>query len=353
MANKKATARSGAPTINVGIDAGYGATKAVMQGVAPVIFPSVYGYAVNIAYQAAEIAQKYPGDQITDEGRDWFVGGLAMSQLREGELMRLRGRSGTNDDVGVEVRLRLIKAALGKLLGGTVTNGDMVAIRLATGLPVAHMRTPAIKTLKNALIGTHQIQTDVANFVACITDVMVMPQPTGALYSQQITSTGEINRAHTSKRTGMIDVGKYTIDDTLDDDGEYLTQRSGSVEGGVHVVDERLADMLTDEMGDTPEYWQVEQVLRTGKLRIRGEERSFSKQVRQFCEALDTATINLSTQLWGAGAGIDVIYVCGGGGPLVIDRVREVYPQAVLVENPQLSIAQGYLNYAMMTAETR
>ena len=111
-----------------------------MAGAEPVVFPSVYGYAVNIAYQADEIAKRYPGDQISDDGRDWFVGGLAMSQLREGELMRLRGRSGTADDVGVEARLRLIKAALGKLLGGMVTNGDMVTIRLATGLPVAHMR---------------------------------------------------------------------------------------------------------------------------------------------------------------------------------------------------------------------
>jgi len=276
-----------------------------------------------------------------------------MSQLREGELMRLRGRSGTTDDVGVEARLRLIKAALGKLLGAMVTNGDMITIRLATGLPVAHYRTTAVKTLKQALIGTHPIQTDVANFIACITDVMVMPQPTGALYSQQLTNAGGINMQHTAKRTGVIDVGMYTIDDTLDDDGEYLAQRSGSIEGGVHVVHQRIVDLLTDEMGDAPEYWQIEQTLRTGKVNIRGRERDFTKQVRQFCEALDTATLNLSTQLWGAGAGIDVIYVCGGGGPLVVERVQEVYPQAVLVENPQLSIAQGYLNYAMMTANSQ
>lgn len=350
---RKQNAKPSVGLVNVGIDAGYGATKAVMAGAEPVVFPSVYGYAVNIAYQADEIAKRYPGDQISDDGRDWFVGGLAMSQLREGELMRLRGRSGTADDVGVEARLRLIKAALGKLLGGMVTNGDMVTIRLATGLPVAHMRTTAIKALKNALIGTHPIQTDVANFVACINEVMVMPQPTGALYSQQLTQTGHVNLGHVSKRSGVIDVGMYTIDNALDDDGEFLQQRSDSTEGGVYIVHQRIADLLTEEMGDTPEYWQIEQVLRTGKLRIRGEEKDFSRQVRQFCEALDTATLNLSTRLWGAGAGIDVIYLVGGGGPLVVERVQEVYPQATLVDDPQSSIARGYLNYAMLTGNTQ
>lgn len=351
MASKKATPSG--TTINVGVDAGYGATKAVMAGAAPVIFPSVYGYAVNIAYQADEIAKRYPGDQISDDGRDWFVGGLAMSQLREGELMRLRGRSSTADDVGVEARLRLIKAALGKLLGAMVTNGDMVSIRLATGLPVAHMRTAATTALKKALIGTHPIRTDIANFVACITEVMVMPQPTGALYSQLIDANGAINKAHIAKRTGVIDVGTYTIDNALDDDGEFLGQYSDSITGGVYVVQQRIADLLTEEMGDTPEYWMIEQVLRTGKTRIRGVERDFSKQVRQFCEALDEATLNLSTRLWGAGADIDTIYLVGGGGPLVVQRVQEIYPQAALVDDPQNAIARGYRNYAMMTAKSQ
>lgn len=351
MASKKTTP-SGA-TINVGVDAGYGATKAVMLGREPVVFPSVYGYSVNIAYQADEIAQRYPGDQISDDGRDWFVGELAMSQLREGELMRLRGRSSTTDDVGVEARLRLIKAALGKLLGGMVTNSDMVSIRLATGLPVAHMRSTAISALKKALIGTHPIRSDVANFVACITDVMVMPQPTGALYSQLLTETGDINKAHTAKRTGVIDVGTYTIDNALDDDGEFLGQYSDSITGGVHIVQQRIADLLTEEMGDTPEYWMIEQVLRTGKIRVRGVERDFSKQVRQFCEALDEATLNLSTRLWGAGAGIDTIYLVGGGGPLIVQRTKEVYPQAILANDPQNTIARGYLNYATLMAKTR
>jgi len=334
---------------HIGVDAGYGATKAVMLGAEPVIFPSVYGYAVDIKFQRGDISARYPGDQIDDDGRDWFVGELAMSQLRAGELMRLRGRSGKHDDVGLEARVRLVKAALGKLLGNVVTNGDTAHIRLATGLPVDHMRPAAIKALKEALTGIHPIRTDTANFVANITEVMVMPQPTGALYSQQLTPSGEVNPDHIAQRAGVVDDGMYTIDVTLDDDGEYLELRSGSMEGGVHVVHQRIADLLAEETGDTPEYWMIEQVLRTGCVRIRGVERDFSTQVKTFCEALITGTLSLTTEKWGAGAGIDVIYVVGGGGPLVVDRVKEVYPQAVLVQQSQLAIAQGYANYAMLT----
>ena len=115
------------------------------------------------------------------------------------------------------------------------------------------------------------------------------------------------------------------------------------------MVHQRIADLLAEETGDTPEYWMIEQVLRTGCVRIRGVERDFSTQVKTFCEALITGTLSLTTEKWGAGAGIDVIYVVGGGGPLVVDRVKEVYPQAVLVQQSQLAIAQGYANYAMLT----
>jgi hypothetical protein len=39
--------------------------------------------------QQEEITARYPGDQITDEEGEWFMGELALSQLPPGELRRL------------------------------------------------------------------------------------------------------------------------------------------------------------------------------------------------------------------------------------------------------------------------
>lgn len=54
-----------------------------------------------------------------------------------------------------------------------------------------------------------------------VTEVRVMPQPYGTAYSQMLTPNGEINVHHTYMRTGIVDVGTYTVDIALDDDGEF------------------------------------------------------------------------------------------------------------------------------------
>jgi hypothetical protein len=76
------------------------------------------GHAREIKFQQEDLAQRHPGDQITDDEGDWFVGDLALSQLPTGELLRLRGRTANENTMGNAFRLRLAKAAIGKLLQG-------------------------------------------------------------------------------------------------------------------------------------------------------------------------------------------------------------------------------------------
>jgi hypothetical protein len=121
--------------LTVGLDIGYGVTKVVTDQTA-FAFPSVAGHAREIKFQQAALAAKYPGDQLTDEGGStWFVGDLALAQLPPGELLRLRGRTANEKTMGNTFRLRLAKAAIGKLAQG-VSGGDIIHLRLCSGLPV-------------------------------------------------------------------------------------------------------------------------------------------------------------------------------------------------------------------------
>lgn len=70
-----------------------------------------------------------------------------------------------------------------------------------------------------------------------------MPQPYGTIYSRTLTPAGDLNPAHTFMRTGVCDVGTYTVDVALDDDGEYIISESGSVESGVFTAQERIAEI--------------------------------------------------------------------------------------------------------------
>lgn len=332
--------------VTIGLDIGYGAVKAVTTDQV-ITFPSVCGHARAIKFRADELSTKYPGDQITDDDGSWFVGDLALSQVPPGELLRLRGRTANESAIGNVFRLRLAKVAIGKLLAGT-SDGEAVHIRIATGLPVDHMHDTA--DLKAALVGQHLVRTDAAEIVANISDVIIMPQPYGSIYAQTLTPTGDLNPCHVYRRTGVCDVGTYTVDLALDDDGEYIDSESGSAESGVYTAQERIAAALERDYRQKMPFKVVEEVLRSGCFRASGEAVDYSAEVQDALEPLRSATLNLLSEKWKTGANVDVIYLSGGGSALVREIVTATYKQTKTVKQPQIANAQGYLNYALFKA---
>jgi hypothetical protein len=347
MGKKLTNNGSSTSSITVGLDIGYGVVKAVA-GEQKILFPSVWGFARDIRFQADDITAKYPGDQISDDDGDWFVGDLAQSQLRPGELRRLIGRTADEENIGHVMRARLAKVALGKLMPGRM-NGEAVHVRIATGLPVDHM--PGAADLKKALLGQFAVKTDITDMVANITEVMVMPQPYGTIYRHMLTEKGTLNTCHTFKRTAVIDVGTYSIDLATDDDGEYIDSLSGSIEAGMFTAQEYIAQMYEARFGQKPNYRDVETILRNGCVRVKGDLLDFTEDRHRAIAPVIAATINLLNQVLGAAANIDVIYIVGGGAPLVATSVLSAYPQAKLVEAAQTSNAEGYLYYALFSAQ--
>ncbi|MEO1644845.1 MAG: ParM/StbA family protein [Chloroflexota bacterium] len=328
--------------LNIGLDIGYGVVKAITDESA-ITFPSVAGHARDIKFQQDYLAEKYADDQITDDQGQWFVGELALKQLLPGELLRLRGRTANEATMGNAFRLRLAKVAIAKLVGG-VGSGDVVHVTLSSGLPVDHMADA--QELKDTFLGQHLIKTDQVNVVANITDVKVMPQAYGALYAAMLTERGEINVRHTYMRTGVCDVGTYTVDIALDDDGEFVSSQSGSVEGGVYTAQERIAAMLERDYREKIPFGMIEQVLKTGYFTASGKTIDYRAEVEEALQPLRSATLNLMSEKWQRGTTVDVIYLAGGGAELVFEEVKEAYPQAKLLKDAQLANARGYLNYA-------
>ncbi len=343
--NSKKPALPGS-TVTMGLDIGYGVVKAVTAD-QMVMFPSVMGHAREIKFQQEDMARRHPGDQMTDEDGDWFVGDLALAQLPPGELLRLRGRTANESTMGNAFRLRLAKVAIGKVMQG-MWNRDIVHIRIATGLPTDHMRDAA--QLRASLIGQHLIKTDTAELIANVSEVMVMPQPYGTIYANTLTESGEINRQHTYRRTGVCDVGTYTVDLALDDEGEFVDAESGSVESGVYTAQERISAALERDYREKMPFKIVEEVLRTGIFHANGQPMDYSEIVEEALAPLRSATLNLMSEKWQRGTTVDVVYLSGGGAELVVGDVREAYPQTQLVQDAQLANARGYLNYARFIA---
>lgn len=332
--------------LTVGLDIGYGVTKVVTDEIT-FGFPSVMGHAREIKFQQEAIRDKYPGDRMVDDEGAWFVGDLALAQLPPGELLRLRGRTANEQTMGNAFRLRLAKSAIGKLFQG-MRGRDVVHLRLSTGLPVDHMRDA--QALRESLIGQHVIETDACDIIANVTEVRVMPQPYGSIYSQMLTPEGDLNVHHTYMRTGVCDVGTYTVDIALDDDGEFVDAESGSVEGGVYTAQERIAALLERNYREKMPYKIIEQVLRTGIFTASGQPVDYSAEVEATLAPLRSATLNLLSEKWRRGTTVDVIYLSGGGAELVYEQVVEAYSQTKLVPQAQMANARGYLYYANFAA---
>lgn len=330
----------------VGLDIGYGRVKAVTEG-RRTIFPSVAGQAVTLKFRAQEIAGRYPGDGLTDSEGAWFVGNLAMSQLPASDLRSLRGRTGDEAAIAHPFRVRMMKAALGKLFAGEVGQGEQLDFVISTGLPVDHMGDAA--GLKKALRGVHEVRTDQGVFVACVSEVYVMPQPYGGLYSRRLTAAGEINQANTAGTMTLVDVGHFSIDVATDRSGEYINAMSGSVEAGVFTAYERIAGMLEEDLREKPHPAMVEELLMRGEIRIRGRVTdAYQKPVAEARRSLERATLQLMGEKIQTGARVDEIPIGGGGAGLVAQAVTAAYPHAALQAEAQFINAIGYERYARL-----
>lgn len=334
----------------VGLDIGFGYTKlvtpALLASKKSVMFPSVWGSAHKEEYQREARDKTFPGMLIRDDdGQSYFVGAMAHDQLSPAQIFDLRGGRASNDDkFSNDARVRFAKTAIGQLFHGDIS-GDVHHVVIATGLPVSHMADAP--GLKKALMKQHCIKTNGCDVVIDVLNVILMPQPYGSIYSQSLKIDGSINTKYTFTKTGVVDVGSFTVDVVLDNDGKYVPMMSGSRENGVSTIHEAIRAAFNREMRETPSAEQIDRIMSNKKVLVRGELHDYSVARNAGLDNLRTGIMQLMTQLWQQGARVDVIYVSGGGGQFAIETIQQQYPQAKLLENSQLANAQGYLQYAL------
>jgi hypothetical protein len=332
--------------VNIGLDVGYGVTKALTWGFDPVLFRSLYGYARGLGYDERNILDRHPGDAITTTQGDWFVGELAATQLREREQLSLRGRDNAN-----EIRLLMALVAIGKLFSEVYRPepATPLKVRIATGLPVTHMK--GASALKEALIGRHEVHTDQSHFTVDIMSVSVMPQPNGTINAVSLLPNGAENPRFIFRKIGVVDNGTFSVDVATEEDGLFIGAESGTKETGLHTAYEQIAILYNDEFGEMPSQRTVERILaNNGKFKAGGEPQDWSKQATTVLKPMRDATITLCREAMGKASEHEIILNVGGPAPLVKDLIDKEYRQAFMPPESQMTNALGYLHYAAFVA---
>ena len=336
--------------IKQGFDAGYGRTKLAGTGRETVDFPSVWAVGREPRFASSDYTEKYPGDQVWEDESHWFVGDLALAQ--SSQLLTLRGQSANESAIGHQHRLRLFKAAMGKMFAG-MTGGDVIHVRLASGLPVNHMSQTAVAAMKEAFIGKHHVKTDTADIVVNVLDTMaVMPQPMGAVYQAYLCPDGQISPAFPFRDVAVIDVGTYTTDFVRSVELEYIDDLSGTIEVGGSKMFEEFSRLFRHQYGSTPSLAWIQSAVELGNVVIGGQYVNLRGMIAQAYLPVIQAVQLEAQALWGSGLEIERVLLVGGHAKGVRKAIEELYPvpkggvDRVQMSNlPITANAVGYLQY--------
>lgn len=328
--------------LEIGLDLGFGAAKAVASDGRAVEFPAYVARASALTFGDAQGA-----DVLRDEdGQAWAVGEDA---LRESASARRSFSSDKAAEAGERIKAR---AALAQLLG-TQTNADIPL--LVSGLPVSEMNTQG-DALRRMLSGTHRFTWRGRNYAVNVRAVRLVPQGGGVFFAASLRSDASaVTQSRLAGRVLVADIGYRTANLVTVDGGKFVAASSRSVDdGGVSILHNDLRQRIAAQHGFDPGAALIDTACRTKRLEYDGREWPIrgliSEAAEAFCGGLIDA-INVSADPRRASA------VLLGGGGSAFEEIREAFSRRfgdrlIVSEASTLANARGFAEFAALTQRT-
>lgn len=179
------------------------------------------------------------------------------------------------------------------------------------------------------------------------TMVLPVPQPFGVYQDEVLNDSGEIKgSARISGRYAVIDIGHYSTDFLMMNENNWVENSSGSSDG-MYVAVDNLSKTLQG-MGINLSAFQVQETLISKKVRMFGEEKDFTNEVRGALQSTVQLILQSTKRYIGSDASqLDKIIVAGGGSEVVYPSVAHMWPNAAKPENPRFSVALGMRKFGV------
>lgn len=323
----------------VALDVGYGYTKATT-GDQTISFPSVVGIAENIRYTGKILntngASGPGGIHLETEGGGRFVGELALSQSTVHWNPQDRHRTGS------DTLSTLALAALSEL-------GISGPVKLVTGLPVSWYAKDK-ETLTKQLIGQHTInRVGQPPAVVTISEVCVVVQPFGSLYRVVLNRDGKVTGREVAQgNIGVIDIGMYTTDFIIADKLVYLEPGSDSTTVAMAKIYHLVATAIEEKYDLALNIHQTDKVIRQGEIKVRGQKHKLAELVDPILRGVADNILASITNRWDKyEAGLDTIFVSGGGSSTIGPYLAERFPHLSILPDGATANVQGYYHYGL------
>lgn len=314
----------------VAVDPGYGNTKVVTLK-HRLTFPSRVGPASEPTYKLSN-RQDLPGETVTIAGRSYFVG-------QKTELCDNVWFSLTRDWVKSPIYAALITSALIRATPSLQPSAEVFVI---TGLPVHYM--------PDKEIAKQQIMSAANSLHIDVTGVKVIPQPFGSFYDYLLDDSGKPSKAGKIRLIGVIDVGHNTSDYILVRDlKNYIEQKAGTISLGMtDVIDGVRRDIMQRFELDNITGAQVEECIRGKSIRIRGEIKNISEEIKKHAHDIAQSILGEIRSRWSREDEIDLVLLSGGGSLLLKNYLQNITHNVQLLDKPQLANARGYFKLASL-----
>ena len=321
--------------MNVGLDVGYSAVKAI-SGNRRVTFPSVVG-----TPDEAQFSLSNNQDTIMlEEPANVLIGAGAVLQSRH--LKRREDRGWIESDEWYQLFL----AAVTEL---TTVGVDLV---LVTGLPVAFYGDK--ENVQDKLAGMHLVKRQGRNRqTLTVRECRVVPQPFGALLALALNGQGQVvDNELASGTVGVIDVGGKTTNLLSAHKFSSIGRETSSVSVGAwgvaRAVREHLANVCPDlELRDH----RLMDAITARQVKYFGEPVDLGQVVDDALEPMAEQVIAEATQLWNGAASLDQVLITGGGALLLGDHLRAHFRHARVVEDPIWANAVGFWKLAQRVSD--
>ena len=311
----------------LGMDIGHSAVKIAMTNAAgtPVraIFPSVVCPAVEISDDAER--SRASQEAVHVDGRSYFIGETATLQGRRSAVTGLNEHWISSPEY----------AAL--LLGAWRSAARLVGAPLADPMLVMGLPTHLFTRQRDALkqIVARHLPVKAIN-------LRVMPQSIAPYQLAMFTPAGTPlpDRQMGQESWGVVEVGYFTSDFCLVQDGRWIEKASGTCPG-VRVAAEYLVRQIA-RRDLTVSLLEAEEALARGEIRHFGKRLDVRPERELAVRMVIDEVVDTATRLLGSYVrSLDGVIVAGGGGELVFAELQKRWPVCQLAENPRFAVAEG------------
>lgn len=317
----------------VGIDIGYGFLK-ITDGENNLVIPSVIGNAVELTFDMGYSTKDITNIRVEVDGEEYFVGELAIEQ--SDHPYRSLSVDRTTDTVTKVMFLTSL---------GLLSDHAVESFTVVTGLPVKDF-TMYKQTYMDKFTGTHEITIFGEKKIIHVEKVIVVPQPYGSFCDGLFTAEGEIDEDFASNHVGIIDIGYGTSDFIQVKNYRYLERYSSTSANGISSIYRDIANHLSTHYSIHKEDFELEQIIRTGELRIRGGSIDISEPLKAAKRSLAKKVGNEIKSMWSNLPEVSLVIVAGGGGALLYEELAEILGEDIVLANhSQMANVRGYRNW--------